>query len=279
MDKKALFQMVLCSVLWSIAGVIIKFIDCNAMVVAGFRSLFAVVTIYLFFKITGKKIYINKKIFFAAAIMCISFIAFISANKLTAAANAIVLQYTQPIFIVIISILFLKKRFVRADIIAIFFTFLGIAMFFVDSLESGSLFGNAVAVFAGIMLAALFVLMGEFSASDRMNTIFFGHLFTAAVGIPFVFFTENTFNAKCLILLAVLGVFQIGIPYILFAAAVGKCSALTCSLLGVIEPILNPIWVALFYGEVPGTVAFCGCFVVLLTITFWCVYKNKVSEV
>ena len=279
MDKKALIQMIICSVLWSIAGVIIKFVDCNAVVVAGMRSLFAVITIYIFMKVTRRKVYINTNILSAAAVMCISFIAFVSANKLTAAANAIVLQYTQPVFIVIISLLFFKKHFLRADIAAIIFTFIGIALFFVDGLAPGNIFGNILAVLGGVMLAVLFVLMGEFSEAERMNTILFGHLFTAAIGVPFALFTENVFDLKSVGLLAVLGIFQIGIPYILFATAVGKCSALTCSLIGVIEPILNPVWVAVFYGEIPGTVSLIGCGVVLITVTLWCVYKNKLSEV
>lgn len=279
MDRKALAQMIICSVLWSIAGIFIKLVSCSAMVIAGMRSLFAAITIFAFLIVTRKKIYIDKKIFFAALIMCLSFICFILANKMTASANAIVLQYTQPVFIVIISVIFLKKRFVGADIAAIFFTLIGIVLFFIDSINPGGMAGNAIAVFAGVLLAVLFVLMGEFSALARMNTILFGHIFTALIGLPFIFFTENCIDVKNILMLLILGVFQIGIPYILFAMAVGKCSALTCSLVGVIEPILNPVWVAVFYGEIPGTVSVFGCIIVLITITLWCVYKNKLSEV
>ncbi len=279
MDKKALLQMIICSVLWSIAGIFIKLIDLNPMVIAGFRSTFAAITISLFLKLSKRKIYINKRIALSALVMCLSFIGFITANKLTTSANAIVLQYTQPVFIVAISIIFLKKKFSKVDIATIMITLFGIILFFLDSMDFGGFLGNVISVVSGLFLAILFVMMGEFNETDRMNTILFGHVFTAVIGLPFIFTYLGALSFTNVGMIAILGVFQIGIPYILFAVAVGKCSPLTCSLVGVIEPILNPLWVALFYGEMPGTVSLIGCFVVLVTVTVWCVYKNRLSEV
>ena len=275
MDRKALLQMILCSVLWSIAGICIKLIDCNPMVIAGLRSLFASVTIFVFMKISKKTFLFNKKVMISALFMCFSFICFILANKMTTSANAIVLQYTQPVFIVIISALLFKKRFIKADLITITITLFGIVLFFFDKLDAGQAVGNIIAVCSGLLLAFLFSFMGEVSNAERMNVVLFGHAFTAVIGVPFIFFTNNSFDLSNLLLILVLGIFQIGIPYILFALAVGKCSPLMCSLIGIIEPILNPLWVALFYGEMPGVMSLFGGVLVVVTITVWCLYKNK----
>lgn len=275
MDKKALVQMILCSVLWSIAGICIKLIDCNPMVIAGLRSLFASAIIFAFVKISKKTILINKKVVVSALFMCFSFICFILANKMTTSANAIVLQYTQPVFIVVISALLFKKHFNIADLITITITLLGIVLFFFDKLDAGQALGNIIAVCSGLLLAFLFTFMGEVSNDERMNVVLLGHAFTAVIGVPFIFFTNNSFCSTDLLLILILGVFQIGIPYILFALAVGKCSPLMCSLIGIIEPILNPLWVALFYGETPGIMSLFGGVLVVVTITVWCLYKNK----
>ena len=109
-EKNAMLQMIICSVLWSIAGIIIKLIDANPFVISGFRSLFSAITVFIFMIIAKKKFVINKKAVIMATCMSIVFLLFVSANKLTTAANAIVLQFTAPVFVLIVSYIFLKPR-------------------------------------------------------------------------------------------------------------------------------------------------------------------------
>ena len=96
-----------------------------------------------------------------------------------------------------------------------------------------------------------------------------------AVGLPVLLTAPTAFTPLSVTLIVILGVFQLGIPYILYALAAGKCSALACCLLGALEPLLNPIWVLLFYGEKPGTFALLGGAVVILTVTLWSIWSRR----
>ena len=102
-------QMVVCAVLWSIAGVFIGLLDMNGFVIAGGRSLFAALTVLAYMALTKQKIIFSRDTLVSGILLCGDFICFVVANKYTTAANAIVLQYTAPIFILIFSFLFLQK--------------------------------------------------------------------------------------------------------------------------------------------------------------------------
>ena len=108
-----------------------------------------------------------------------------------------------------------------------------------------------------------------------MSGILLGHLFTAAAGIPFMFVFDTPVTAPAVLSILALGVVQLGIPYVLYGIAVKDCPALMCSLLGAIEPLLNPVWVFLFTGERPGVFALAGGVIVIVTITAWCVWRDR----
>lgn len=273
--NKAILQMVICSVLWSIAGIFIKLINCNAVVIAGLRGLIAAAVIFVFMHISKEKFVFTKKTALGALMGGISFLCFVAANKLTTAANAIVLQFTLPVFILVFSALFFRKKIRRADIVVVALTFLGIALFFFDSIGGGKTLGNILAVIAGAGLALMFIITGEQTESERMSCLACAHLMTAAVSIPFLFFTQNTFDAKSIICILILGIFQLGIPYILFGLAVGACPPLACSLISALEPLLNPVWVLIFDGEKPGIFALIGGIIVITSVTAWCIYNNQ----
>lgn len=276
--NKAIIQMIVCSFLWSIAGIIIKLINCNPLVIAGFRSLFAAITVYIFMKVAKIKFVFSKKSVLSAVFLCLTFFAFVGANKLTTAANAIVLQFTSPVFILVISYFFFRKKIYKADVLAVVFTLVGIALFFLDEMDAGSLLGNIVAIMAGGFMASMFVFCGDCEDDERMTGIFLGHIFTAAMGILFTPFTQNTLDFKAVLLFMLLGVVQLGIPYILASLAMSHCSPLACSLISVIEPLLNPVWVLIFDGEIPGVSALYGAAIIIVTITVWCVCKEKYSQ-
>ena len=185
------------------------------------------------------------------------------------------LQSTAPVFILIISSVVLKKKLFRSDILAVLFTMAGIVLFFFDDMGGGKLPGNIVGVLSGIALAGMYSFMGEAGEEERMNGIFWGNLFTAICGIPFVFITKAPVEAEHLMYILILGIVQLGIPYILLVQASRTCPPLTCSLLGMLEPLLNPLWVFIFDGEKPGMLSFIGAAVVLVTITVWSIVKAK----
>lgn len=272
--NRAILEMLLCAALWSIAGIFIKLIPWNSIVIAGLRSLIAGLVMFVYMRARGIGFTADRRSLAGGAALCLTLTCFVAANKLTTAANSIVLQFTAPMFIVVFSALFLKKRFSRADVLAVVLTMAGISLFFFDQLTPGHLAGNCVAIFAGMAFACYYMSLDGASESQRMSAILIAHGLTFLVGLPFTFVYPPELSAAPVACILVLGVVQLGIPYVLLGRASGACPPLACSLLGALEPLLNPVWVFIFDGEAPGLWALIGGVVVVATITVWCVYGD-----
>ncbi len=278
-QRRSVGLMAVCAGLWSIAGIFIKLVPWNAMVIAGFRSLIAVAVVLLFMRMTGRRIQLNLSSFQSGVCIAATFFAFVSANKMTTAANSIVLQFTSPVFILIISALVFHQHFHRMDLITVVVTLFGISLFFFDKLGAGKLIGNCLAILAGLFMAGMYVITGRTDDDSRMSGILFGHLLTAVIGVPMIFFFSTPVSSTAVISILALGVIQLGIPYILYGLAVKDCPPLACSLVGAIEPLLNPLWVFLFDGERPGKFAFMGGAIVIAAVTGWCVWRDRFVSV
>ncbi len=276
-QKIAMLQMLLCGTLWSIAGIFIKQIPWGAMAIAGGRSLIAAATVALILKLRGERVRITRRGVLGGVFLCMTVSLFVAANKLTTSANAIALQFTGPIFILLFSALIFRQKFAGADLLAVLVTSGGIALFFLDRLNAGQLTGNFVAVAAGAASGAMYMALGRCEADERMGSMLLGHIFTALIGLPFLLFGEVEFSAPALGSLLILGVVQLGIPYMLLVRAQEHCSPLAANLLSVVEPILNPVWVFLFDGETPGLFALLGAAVVIVTVTLWSVGQTRRS--
>jgi len=274
----AILQMLICASLWSIAGIFIKLIPWSPFVISGARSAVAGIVVFVYIKIKGLPVIVNRKTLLSGLIMCLVYTCFVVANKLTTAANAIVLQFTAPVFILVFSALFFKQKFSRADLLAVIFTLAGISLFFLDQLTPGHLLGNIIGIGAGMFMAGMYITIGNADSTERMSCVFFGQLMTAVVAIPFIFITKPQVTMVPLLSILILGVLQLGVPYILFVKAVEHCPPLACSLLGAMEPLLNPVWVAIFDGETPGVFALFGGIVVVATVTLWCIFCNRNSQ-
>lgn len=272
--NRAILEMLLCAALWSIAGIFIKLIPWNSIVIAGLRSLIAGLVMFVYMRARGIGFTADRRSLAGGAALCLTLTCFVAANKLTTAANSIVLQFTAPMFIVVFSALFLKKRFSRADVLAVVLTMAGISLFFFDQLTPGHLAGNCVAIFAGMAFACYYMSLEGASESQRMSAILIAHGLTFLAGLPFTFVYPPELSAAPVACILVLGVVQLGIPYVLLGRASGACPPLACSLLGAVEPLLNPVWVFIFDGEAPGLWALIGGVVVVATITVWCVYGD-----
>lgn len=269
--------MALCACLWSISGIFIKWISWSPSLIAGGRSLISAAVLGLFMTVSRIRIQVCRSSLCAGISLGVSFLCFVSANKLTTAANAIVLQYTSPIFILIISALFLHQQIKKREAAVVCAAAAGILLFFLDQLSPGNIAGNFLGILAGFFLSIMFVLIGLAGNNDsiRMSGILFAHIFTALVGIPVgaVFTASISTREICLIL--ILGIFQLGIPYILYAIAAKDCSPLACSLIGMLEPLLNPVWVFLLDGEALGPFALAGAAIVIAAVACWCVIENR----
>ena len=277
-ENRAMLEMLMCAALWSIAGIFIKLIPWNSFVISALRSFFAGLTVLVYIRIKGYKIVINRQTLIPGLLLGLVYIAFVAANKLTTAANAIVLQFTDPIFIVIFSALFFGQRFKKRDFIAVICTFIGIGMFFLDQLSEGYLIGNFVAIFAGACLGGMFIAMGKAETQERFSAMLVGQAVAFIFGLPFIITTKPEFSALPVLYIIILGVLQLGIPYILYGRAAEHCPPLACSLLGALEPLLNTVWVLIFDGEKPGLFALIGGVIVIVSVTVWCIAGNKDSE-
>lgn len=272
--NRAIFEMLLCAALWSIAGIFIKLIPWNSIVIAGIRSLIAGAVMFVYMRYKRIGFTADRRSMLGGLALCCTLTCFVAANKLTTAANSIVLQFSAPMFIVVFSVLFLKKKFSRSDIFAVVLTMLGISLFFFDQLTPGHLLGNCVAIVAGMAFAGYYMSLEGASESERMSAILMAHGLTFCVSIPFIALEPPELGAAPVICIFILGVAQLGIPYVLLGRASGSCPPLACSLLGAVEPLLNPVWVFIFDGEAPGMWALIGGVVVVVTITVWCVYGD-----
>ena len=277
-ENVATLEMLLCAALWSIAGIFIKLIPWNGFAVAGMRSLIAGLTFVVYMLITKRRYICNKRTILGGILAGSVYTCFTVANKLTTAANAIVLQFTSPVFIVIFSAVFLKQKIRREDVAVVAATLVGIALFFFDQLRPGYILGNFVAIAAGMFMAGMFIVVGTAEGDERFSAVLNGQIFTFLVGLPFVIATKPVFTQSAVLCILILGVFQLGIAYILYVKATEYCPPLACCLLGALEPLLNPVWVLIFDGERPGVFALVGGVVVIVSITVWTVFGNKKSH-
>lgn len=278
-ENLAIIEMLICATLWSIAGIFIKLIPWNGFAVSGMRSLISGATIAVYMLFARHRFVLSRKTFLAGVFSACVYTCFVCANKLTTAANAIVLQFTSPVFIVIFTALLYKTRIRKADAAVVTLTLLGIALFFFDQLKPGYILGNLVAIAAGVFMAGMFMTVGELEGEQRFSGILIGQCLTFLVGLPFIIATTPVFTPTATISILILGVFQLGISYILYVKATRYCPPLACCLLGAMEPLLNPVWVMIFDGETPGIFALIGGVIVVVSITLWCIFgKEKITE-
>ena len=270
--NKAIFEILLCSALWSIAGILMKQIPWSGFVIASFRSLIAGAVMACYMAARRLKLTFSGRSLRGGLALCATMTLFSVANKTTTAANAIVLQFTSPIWILLLSAVFLKKRFRRADLLAVGFTFLGIVLFFLDGLRAGNTAGNLVALASGLTFGLYYMSLGDCPEPERMSAVLIAHFLTFLIGIPATITTHPAVTAPAVACLLALGVFQLGIPYVLLAHASGWCPPLVCALLGALEPLLNPVWVAAFDGEMPGVWALIGGVIVIIAVTALCIH-------
>jgi drug/metabolite transporter (DMT)-like permease len=181
---------------------------------------------------------------------------FVIANDRTTAANAIFLQYTAPIYVALLGGWFLGEKTRRIDWLCIGLALFGIALFFRDDFDARGLLGIIVALASGVSFAAMVMLLRRQKDASPESSLLLGNLFTAAVGLPFGLGHNLSGNEWAI--LGILGAVQLGIPYILYSIAIKRVTALEAILIPMLEPILNPIWVALARGEVPGAWSLVG---------------------
>ncbi len=268
-NKKLLgtLSMIAASLCFSTGGLLMKVIPWNPLAINGVRNLIACVVIGLYLILIRHKLKWNITVCIGAISMAGVTTMFTVANKLTTAGNAIILQYTAPIWIVLLMFLFFGKKPDRRALLSIFFVLVGILFFFFDGLSTGKWLGDLFALLSGIFFAGVFML-NSFEKGDALSSVFFGQLACGIFLSPLVL-KETDFSLPVLSAVFVLGAVQVGLAYIFFTTGTKYTNPVTASIINAIEPILNPILVALFYGEMLGTLSLVGAAIVIIGILYY----------
>jgi len=252
------------AVLWSFTGVCVKYVAWSAMSLACFRSICGVLIFMIYMKFP--KLELNKYNMFGALCMLVTSVTYILANKLTTAANAVVLHYTAPLFVMLYSALVKKQRPTKADLIMCGTVILGCGLAFADKLDAGAFLGNVLAIISGISFAGTMVV-NAMKETNSMQAQLQGNIITMVVLLPFLLTdTAITLDPKAWGAALFLGFIQYGLSHIVFSIGIKRISAISASLISTAEPICSPIWVFLVLGEKPGGLAFAGFVIVVAAV-------------
>ena len=257
--RSAVLLLVASAVLWSLGGVLIKSIEWPSLAKAGGRSAIACVILLVWLrrpKFTWSASQIGAALAYAGTVSL-----FVVAIDRTTAANAIFLQYTAPIYVALFGSWLLGEPARRIDWICIVIALGGIALFFCDQFSPRGLTGILAALASGVSFGVMVMLLRKERDASPASALLLGNILTAAIGLPFAI--GHPLTAPEAGVLALLGVVQLGIPYILYSLAIRHVTALEAILVPMLEPILNPLWVDLAKGERPGPWSLVGGVLVL----------------
>ena len=255
----ARLEVLAAALLFSTGGAGIKMESFSAAQVSALRSGIAALALIIWLRgrITWSRQVAGTGLIYAAMLT-----SFVAATKLTTAANAIFLQSTAPLYLLVLGPLVLRERFHRRDVpffvafaVGLVCCFLGRAQPTTTSPDpaTGNLLGVASgAVWALTLMALRYVGRTDSTGNATMSAVIAGNAFAFIGALPVALPLPAAPVADWLTV-AYLGVFQIGVAYIFLSSAVRRLPALEASLLLLVEPVLNPVWTWLIRGEDPGT--------------------------
>ncbi|MEO6244992.1 MAG: DMT family transporter [Opitutaceae bacterium] len=264
--SRSVLQLVGTALCWSLAGVLIKAVAATwpGLAVASGRGMIAMIFLVA---VSGRlRFDFSRAQIIGAVGYAACTVTFCTATALTSAANAILLQYTAPIWVALFGTWFLGERASRADWITIAVALAGMTLFFRDSLTVGHLGGDALGLASGLGFAAMTIAMRRQKDGSPIESIILGNGLAFLIGLPWMI-SAPPLPASGWGALVLLGVVQLGVAYWLYARAIKHITALEAVLIPAIEPILNPLWVFLAFGEVPTRWALMGGTTVLGAVT------------
>lgn len=259
-ELRGIWLITAAALLWSSGGLGIKAIDDPALKVAFYRSAIAAVALFILFrpkKFSWTFPFLTAVVSYAG---CVT--AFVMATKMTTAANAIFLQYSGIVWVLLGSALVLRESLQPRDVIAIAVAIGGMALFFVGRFESGTIAGNLVALLAGLFFATLTLALRYQRGLAAESAVTWGNVLGALMLLPFVY-NDLAVTPKSFAVLSFLGIFQMALAYAFFVKGLEHVTATAAFLTGMIEPVANPIWVFLVLGERPSPLAILGGAIVL----------------
>jgi drug/metabolite transporter (DMT)-like permease len=245
--------------LWSIGGLLIKEIDTGALNIVFFRCLFSTMLLVPFLR--GRRFPTRPDTVVSIGIFALLLVLFVAATKETTAANAIFLQYTAPIWVVVFAPLLIGEHLRRTDAVPLAICLGGIAVLFAGNWSSGDALGLVMGTASGLFFGLYFIWLRRMRYADPVAITAISCAGVAVILLPVPFFGD--ISVESLGLLVVMAAVQFALPYVLFARGIAHVSGTEASLIALIEPVLNPIWVALFYGEDPSAATVIGGAVIL----------------
>ncbi|MBU3699871.1 MAG: DMT family transporter [Candidatus Kapabacteria bacterium] len=276
MHGRAVIALVICAVLWSSGGLLIKLLPLSPLAIAGLRSVIAASVMFAWTRRQGplRPTWSGAQIGSIISYM-FTVVLFVWATKTTTAANAILLQYTAPIWVALLSAVITRERLQRTDVIVVCCVMAGMIVFFLDALSPGALLGNILAIASGIAFAGVALFMRAQRGESNTESIILGNVLTTIVCLPLAGGIPAPSWDWIGPLLA-LGILQLGISYLLYSWALAHVTALEAVLITVLEPLLNPLWVVLAIGEVPAPMSIIGGAIVLLAV-IWGQFSRRTS--
>ena len=271
--RRGVLCVFLASVFFSTGGVLVKLVPWSALAINGARNLIAAAVIGIFLLVTRHRLVFSRRVLVGAAALIGVTTLFTAANKLTTAANAIVLQFTAPVFVILFMLIFCRERPKRADVLACAAVLFGVILFFADGVRSGGLWGDAAALLSGVCYAGVF-MMNAGERADALSSCFLGQL-AAGVLLSPLCLRETDFSAPTLAAVLALGVVQVGLAYILLSLGIRHIRPVTASLITGLEPIMNPLRAALFAGETISPLAAAGAVVVVGSVLVYNVWAAR----
>jgi len=255
------------AVLWSTGGLFIKWTSLSGLELSFGRSLLAAITVAIFTRHEGFGL--NKVTALASVLYAALLLLFVLATKETTAANAIFLQYTAPVYLLILEPLIYKENFRRRDLIVVTVCVIGMSLFFVGKLRPQDVTGNLLALASGFCFACYFLLLrhSKSRSVNRASSVIYGNLLLVLFAAPAGLKALPQMNLHDGLSVLYLGVVQIGLAYTLFTVAMARgVRSLDAGIVGYVEPVLNPIWVFLVLGERPTQWALIGGAIIVIAV-------------
>lgn len=259
--------MLVAAVLWSTGGLFIKWTTLSGLALSFYRSLFAMIMLAFVTRREGFRL--NKITTIAAFLYAMLLVLFVLATKKTTAANAIFLQYTAPVYLLIFEPLIYKEKFRVRDLITVLICVAGMTLFFVGKLRPDDVTGNILALASGVTFAAYFLMLRHPSARlvNRASSAIYGNLIVVLIAAPWGLAAFPTLTQHDALSVVYLGVVQIGLAYVLFTTAMVRgVRSLDAGIVGYAEPVLNPVWVFLVLGERPSEWALIGGGIIIAAV-------------
>ncbi len=274
MDKqnKAALYALAGGVIWSFSGLLSRLVSWNSFSLVALRALVATVILGL---CRGSfRIRPNKGLWLCGLGISATSLLYMSALRFTSTANAIVLQYTASVFVILYMLLVKRQKPLKSELIATIFVILGVCLCFSGGLSGGTLTGNLLGLLSGMTYAVVF-LTTRYAGNDPVDSVYFGTLLSCALAVVVPFDKGFSITPRDLAIMLGLGC-SLGLGYLFFSLGMryGLSPVRSC-IISNAEPVLNPVWVFLLLGENPGVMSIVGAAVVLIAITAQSIYEAR----